>query len=139
MTKLLLSIHVIAAILAVGPIAVAASLFPRLATTSSGGVAAFLHRTCRTYAVVGVFVPVFGVATGLSLGVLGDAWLLVSVALTAIAAGLLALVILPVQQRVLGGQAEHAKRLALWTGVFNLLWAAVVVLMIVRPGSTTGA
>jgi len=25
------------------------------------------------------------------------------------------------------------------TGVFNLLWAVVVVLMIVRPGSTTGA
>ncbi|KIX79600.1 membrane protein, partial [Streptomyces sp. MBRL 601] len=29
-------------------------------------------------------------------------------------------------------------RLAMTTGVFNLLWAAVVVLMIVRPGSTTG-
>jgi hypothetical protein len=24
-------------------------------------------------------------------------------------------------------------------GVFNLLWAVVVVLMILRPGSTTGA
>jgi hypothetical protein len=30
-------------------------------------------------------------------------------------------------------------RLAMFTGVFNLLWAAVTVLMIVRPGSTTGA
>jgi hypothetical protein len=25
------------------------------------------------------------------------------------------------------------------TGVFNLLWATVTVLMIIRPGSTTGA
>jgi len=25
------------------------------------------------------------------------------------------------------------------TGVFNLLWAVVTVLMIVRPGSSTGA
>jgi hypothetical protein len=25
------------------------------------------------------------------------------------------------------------------TGMFNLLWAVVVVLMITRPGSTTGA
>ncbi|MFB6505073.1 hypothetical protein [Streptomyces sp. NPDC056410] len=31
-----------------------------------------------------------------------------------------------------------AARLAMVTGVFNLLWAVVVVLMIVRPGSTTG-
>ncbi|MDX2543737.1 hypothetical protein ACOT81_17525 [Streptomyces sp. WI04-05B] len=30
-------------------------------------------------------------------------------------------------------------RLAMFTGVFNLLWATVTVLMIVRPGSTTGA
>jgi len=27
----------------------------------------------------------------------------------------------------------------MYTGIFNLLWATVTVLMIVRPGSTTGA
>jgi len=32
-----------------------------------------------------------------------------------------------------------AARLGAATGVFNLLWATVTVLMIVRPGSTTGA
>jgi len=32
-----------------------------------------------------------------------------------------------------------AARLGMVTGVFNLLWVVVVVLMIVRPGSTTGA
>ncbi|MFJ6671425.1 hypothetical protein ACIQMJ_10000 [Actinosynnema sp. NPDC091369] len=138
MTKLLLSVHVIAAILAVGPIAVAASLFPRFAREPSSPIAAFLHRTCRAYAVIGVAVPVFGVATGASLGVLGDAWLLVSVVLTAFAAGLLALAILPAQRRALDGATGAAKRLAMTTGVFNLLWAVVVVLMIVRPGSTTG-
>jgi hypothetical protein len=30
-------------------------------------------------------------------------------------------------------------RLAMFTGIFNLLWATVTVLMIIRPGSTTGA
>jgi hypothetical protein len=29
-------------------------------------------------------------------------------------------------------------RLAMTTGIFNLLWVVVTVLMIVRPGSTTG-
>jgi len=43
---------------------------------------------------------------------------------------------LPTQQCV-----DHANtvRLAMVTGVFNLPWATVTVLMIVRPGSTTGA
>ncbi|MFW6721357.1 hypothetical protein ACHZ98_14560 [Streptomyces sp. MAR4 CNY-716] len=158
MTKFLLSVHVLAAILAVGPIAVAASVFPRIAREQAaadpahrGGTAAFLHRICRAYAVVGLAVPAFGVATGARLGVLTDAWLLASIALTAGAAGLLALAILPGQQRLLNrvsgdapaaeddGLRSAASRLAMLTGVFNLLWAVVVVLMIVRPGSTTGA
>lgn len=159
MTKFLLSVHVLAAILAVGPIAVAASVFPRIVRQPAAadpahrdGTAAFLHRICRAYAVVGLAVPAFGVATGAELGVLTDAWLLASIALTAGAAALLAFAILPGQQRLLlarpGGGAPAAEgdgmrpaasRLAMLTGVFNLLWAAVVVLMIVRPGSTTGA
>ncbi|MFD3946709.1 hypothetical protein [Streptomyces sp. NPDC058579] len=148
MTKLLLSVHVLAAILVVGPITVAASLFPRYARQASP-VAALLHRICRGYAVAGVAVPVFGLATALQLGVLTDAWLLTSLALTAIAAAVLALAILPGQRLLLtGGEGDGdttgasratASRLAMLTGVFNILWAVVVVLMIVRPGSTTGA
>lgn len=144
MTKFLLSVHVIAAILAIGPVAVAASLFPRYARDGARP-AAFLHRITRGYAVLGVAVPVFGAATGAQLGVLTDAWLVVSVVLTAIAAGILALVILPGQRRMLAapaegsGTARQAARLSMTTGLFNLLWAVVVVLMIVRPGSTTGA
>lgn len=147
MTKVLLSVHVLAAIVTIGPIAVAASIFPRFARAAgdggtAGGVAALLHRTCRVYSVVGLVVPVFGVATGARLGVLTDAWLLTSIALTVAAAALLALAILPGQRRVLaatGDTGRAAGRLGLVTGVFNLLWAVVVVLMIARPGSTTGA
>ena len=105
MSKLLLSVHVLAAILTVGPIAVAASVFPRYAryaapdgTDSDGRVAGatvLLHRICRAYAVVGLAVPVFGIATGAQLGVLTDAWLIASLALTTGAAALLALAVLP--------------------------------------------
>ncbi|MFJ3581841.1 hypothetical protein ACIPPS_06345 [Streptomyces sp. NPDC090127] len=156
MTKVLLSIHVLAAILVVGPITVAASLFPRYARQASP-VTALLHRICRGYAVAGVAVPVFGLATAAELGVLTDAWLLTSLALTAVAAGVLALAILPRQRLLLdaggddrgaggedgsdrgGASRAAAARLAMLTGAFNILWAVVVVLMIVRPGSTTGA
>lgn len=159
MTKLLLSIHVLASILVVGPIAVAASMFPRYARRSAGedghpaGATVLLHRICTGYAIVGVAVPVFGIATGAQLGVLTDAWLLTSIVLTTIAAAILALAILPGQERMIEAAAASATdgtgdvadahraaaRLAGLTGVFNLLWAVVVVLMIVRPGSTTSA
>lgn len=176
MTKLLLSLHVLAAILAIGPITVAASMFPRYArppAPDSEGThdhdprtAAFLHKICRGYTVVGVAVPVFGLATGAQLGVLTDYWLLASIVLTGIAAAMLLMAILPGQQLLLdepvdagggldaatgtaGGaavgtskveaQRSAAAKLAMTTGIFNLLWATVTVLMIVRPGSTTGA
>jgi hypothetical protein len=157
--KLLLSLHVLAAIVAVGPVTVAASMFPatlrRTLDDSHGGDARTtlrtLHRICRVYAGLGVAVPVFGLATASSLGVLGDAWLITSIALTAAAAGVLALVILPAQERVLAERTGEVSalpaptptpltpgRLAMVTGIFNLLWATVTVLMIIRPGSTTG-
>jgi hypothetical protein len=149
-TKLLLSIHVLAALIAIGPVAIAASMFPAAARRAAAGdardlaVLRTLHRICRVYAVAGIAVPVFGLATASSLHVLGDPWLIVSIVLTAVAAGVLALLVLPRQQRVLAGlSAAHddraPARLARYTGIFNLLWAAVTVLMIVRPGSTTGA
>jgi hypothetical protein len=46
--------------------------------------------------------------------------------------------VLPGQRQLLTSPGA-APRLAMYTGVFNLLWAAVTVLMIVRPGSTTAA
>lgn len=247
MAKILLSLHVLAAILAIGPVAVAASVFPRCLRQAADGpadgsastVARALHRICRVYALVGIAVPFFGLATAGPLHVFGDAWVIISIVLTAVAAVLLAVVILPGQRRALdalptglptagpavatspdspatveptrggpppvatqfagravatsvagtvtatspddsakaagaapGGRphaaaelaspavatsvaraavapaagtpalaaalSRAAARLAMATGMFNLLWATVVVLMIVRPGSTTG-
>ncbi len=159
MTKVLLSIHVLSAIITIGPVTVAASMFPaamrRAAAASNTGdlaVPRTLHRICRVYAAVGIVVPVFGFATASSLGVLGDAWLTVSIGLTAVAAGGLVLLVLPRQDSLLTDltsstptmepaelNRKAAARLAMYTGTFNVLWAVVTVLMIVRPGSTTGA
>ncbi|MDQ0379722.1 hypothetical protein [Amycolatopsis thermophila] len=152
MTKVLLSLHVLAALIAIGPVAVAASMFPAAARRATGGtdrdvaVLRTLHRICRVYAAIGIAIPVFGFATAGSLGVTGDAWVVVSIVLTAIAAAVLVLVMLPRQQGILDGIGEGTgpgrrapARLAMYTGIFNVLWAAVTVLMIVRPGSTTSA
>jgi hypothetical protein len=146
-TKLLLSLHVLAAIVAVGPVTVAASMFPAALRRGRTDQLPLLHRICRVYAGVGIAVPVFGFATASSLGVLGDAWLIASIALTALAAAVLVFLVLPGQEALLSTSADPAggtvatrvtTRLGMQTGVFNLLWATVTVLMIVRPGSTTG-
>ncbi|QHA04954.1 hypothetical protein GQF42_18080 [Streptomyces broussonetiae] len=147
MTKFLLAVHVLAAIVAVGPVTVAASMFPPLARRAlaapgddgTAGTLSLLHRICRVYALVGVVVPVFGFATASRMGVLGSGWLITSIVLTLLAAVVLGALVLPAQGAFVAGEGTNSARLAMFTGVFNLLWAAVTVLMIVRPGSTTGA
>ncbi|WP_410658971.1 hypothetical protein [Amycolatopsis sp. lyj-112] len=61
-------------------------------------------------------------------------------------AGVLAMLVLPGQNAILAvldsespSEPVTSGRVAMYTGVFNLLWVVVTVLMIVRPGSTTGA
>lgn len=156
MTKFLLSLHVLAAIIAVGPITVAASMFPPSARKALAepdseravSVVRLLHRICRVYGGVGIAVPVLGLATAMSMGVLSDAWLIVSMVLTGLAAMVLLALVLPRQEEILEGvgtvgssspDPKVTAQLAMFTGVFNLLWATVTILMIVRPGSTTGA
>ena len=158
MTAVLLSVHVVAAIVLIGPMTAAASLFPRYARAAldepaerSGPaeVTRALHRISRGYAVPALVVPVFGIATAGRMGVLDEGWLWASMALTLIAAVLLTTVIVPGQSRVLAeldGDAVTQRpianavlhRLGTATGLFALTWTAVVILMIVRPGSTTG-
>lgn len=151
-SKVLLILHVLAAVIAIGPVTVAASMFPaaaRRAFTEPGSglsVLRALNRICRVYAVVGIAVPFFGLATAGSMRVFGDAWVLVSIVLTAAAAGVLALLVLPGQNAILAAldaeppsEPVTAGRVAMYTGMFNLLWAVVTVLMIVRPGSSTSS
>ncbi|MEU3618873.1 DUF2269 family protein [Streptomyces sp. NPDC006872] len=161
MAKFLLSVHVLAAILLIGPVTIAASLFPRYARQaltdgperqSAKGSVLLLHRICRVYAVAGVSVPAFGVGTAQVMGVMDSAWLIASMALTAVAAVLLGIAVLGTQDDVVtqldnpeqtptAAESLIARlpRLSTITGLFALAWLIVVVLMIVRPGSTTGA
>ncbi|MCX5369645.1 MULTISPECIES: DUF2269 family protein [unclassified Streptomyces] len=149
MTKFLLAVHVLAAIVAIGPVTVAASMFPPAARRAlaapddarASETVRLLHRICQVYAAVGLAVPVFGFATAGAMGVMGDPWLIASIVLTVLAAGVLLVLVLPRQEVLVegAGERETTVRLAMFTGVFNLLWATVTILMIVRPGSTTGA
>ncbi|WP_163547916.1 protease [Candidatus Frankia nodulisporulans] len=197
MNKFLLSVHVLAAIVAIGPVAVAASMFPpsaRAALANPGdahatAVSRVLYRICGVYSAAGLIVVLFGFLTAQGLGILGEVWLMVAIALTALAAGVLAFAVLPAQRDLMdeitaastggpvdaqalgagritdatvpaedaptseaaavtstaavpsagevAGAVARSRRLAMSVGIFNLLWVAVTVLMIIRPGSTT--
>lgn len=152
MEAILLSAHVLAGVLFVGPVAVAVSLFPRYAPIAEGAdvrqrgdrsepVARTLHRITRVYGLLALVVPVFGLTLAIVQGRMGEIWITVAMVLTAVAGALLALQIAPHQRDALTTPDDGAqlRRLGVLAGIFNLLWAVVVVLMIVRPGSEYGA
>ncbi|WP_067813743.1 hypothetical protein [Nocardia inohanensis] len=146
MQSALLSIHVLAAIVFVGGSAVAASLFPRYAPLAAGteptperniAVAKAFHRITGGYALPALIVPVVGIVLAAVQGRMGEIWITVAMALTFIAGGLLAAFIHPIQRQALEQPDEgpRLRQLSMLAGIYNLLWAAVVVLMIVRPGA----
>jgi len=142
--KVILALHVVAGILFVGPVAVTASLFPRFVPLTepagalrSAPVATVLHRITRSYAILALAVPAVGLVLAAVQGRLGEIWIVIAMILTAAAGGLLSLRVLPAQALALreAGTARDLLSLRASTGVFNLIWVAVVVLMIVRPGA----
>lgn len=155
MEHLLLSLHVLAGILFVGPVAVTTSIFPRFApstaseptapaptgpaaqTQQNTAVATALFRITRTYGMLALAVPVIGLLLAAVQGRLTEVWVVVAMVLTAVAGALLSLRIAPMQREAIEtpDNGSRLRTLRILTGLFNLLWAAVVVLMIVRPGA----
>lgn len=148
MHQLLLSVHVLAAIVFVGGSAVATSLFPRYAPSAaiagpvserSPAVAAVLHRITGTYARLALIVPVVGMILAVLQGRLGEIWITAAIVLTGCAAAIITLIIHPIQREAMavpdGG--TRLRTLGMLTGLYNMLWLIVVVLMIVRPGAHT--
>ncbi|MFD7155072.1 hypothetical protein ACFV9C_10750 [Kribbella sp. NPDC059898] len=154
MNKFFLIVHILAAILTVGPITIAASMFPPLvkkmltAETPDAGGLQVLHRITQVYAWASLAVPLFGFALAGSMHVMGEAWLIISIVLTLAAALVLAYLVVPAQSAVLavaGGTREEragvlpkAKLLSMTSGIFALLWLVVLVLMVVKPGHHAG-
>lgn len=153
----LLSLHVLASIVFVGGSAAATSLFPRYATVATGvpagpaapadtpptsdernpATAIALHRITRVYSILGLIVPAAGISLAGVQGRMGEIWITVSMVLTAAAGVLLATQIYPRQRDALSApdDGRRLRTLSMLSGIYNLLWATVVVLMIVRPGS----
>ncbi|MBT0768720.1 hypothetical protein KIH74_07270 [Kineosporia sp. J2-2] len=146
MNDVYLFIHVATAILFIGAVAVATSLFPRYATgddaagfVGSGGhpAAVAMHRITRLYGLLAVISPVAGLILAIRWHALGHTWVWLSLVLVVIAWALLLLAIIPQQEKLLrevpADPAKARGRAAAFAGVFNLLWFVVLVLMYAKP------
>ncbi|MFC7588373.1 hypothetical protein ACFQYP_35220 [Nonomuraea antimicrobica] len=129
MAAVLLSVHVIAAIVFVGGSSVATSLFPRYVPVAPEGVqegaddgrsrtvAAAMHRITRGYSIAAIIVPAAGIVLALLQGRMGELWIILSLVLTAAAGVLLAWQINPAsappwpcRARANGCAPDHAGR-----------------------------
>lgn len=162
-TQIVLIVHVLAAILLLGPVTVAISMFPKLALAAREGeagtigAARTMHAISRTYGVVSVLVPLLGFGvmfTSLSWFIKSGA-LHASILLSVIAWAILYFVIIPRQRVMLAGigvadsdesaddeefqkrvataektdYTKQKKQLAMFSGIFALLWVIIAILM----------
>lgn len=148
MTSLLIAIHVLAAVLLMGPVMITVSAYQgqmmkaKDGDTKALGAATTLHRLTSQYGPLSAVVPVAGIAVFLTnLSVFGsEGRFHISILLAVIAWVILIAVIIPRQKKTLaaleGGDqvvdfAKEKKQLSMFGGIFNLLWIITALLMFV--------
>lgn len=148
MTSLLIAIHVLAAVLLMGPVMITVSAYQgQMMKAKDGdakalGAATTLHRLTSQYGPLSAVVPVAGIAVFLTnLSVFGsEGRFHISILLAIIAWVILIAVIIPRQKKTLaaleGGDqvvdfAKEKKQLSMFGGIFNLLWIITALLMFV--------
>jgi hypothetical protein len=141
MRNLLLIAHVFAAVLFLGPSTVATSAFPRYADAEGYPVAVALHRISRAYGRGSIAVALIGIVMAVQQGRFGELWVDTSLTLFVLATALLLAVVVPAEAAVLrhlGGAGPHdvrslVMRIRAGAGIYALVWAAILVLMITKP------
>lgn len=143
---LVLALHLLTVAFLVGPSAVAGMASARHARTGNAAALRDASRTTRAYTLGTVLTVGLGSAL-VGLGDVGgqwemsQAWISASYALWLLAVALLLAVVVPAQAKAAdaleAGQDGRALagRIAAAAGVATLAYAAVVVLMVVKPGA----
>lgn len=139
---LIVSLHVLAAILLVGPLVFTISATPRAIRTGGAATLRFLVATTRVYAYGSIVVLLLGLGSVRSKYHMsfGQTWVWVSIVLFVVALGLVTGVVLPAQRKALRLLDEGASAndllptIGAAAGIASLLFAAITFLMIYQPG-----
>jgi uncharacterized membrane protein len=137
MHDVLVTLHVLAAVFVVGPLIGAAMMAPgRLRKGDAGGLRT-AARLVRLYGWLSLVVVLLGAAAARSFGPL---WIWLSTLLYVAALGVIVAAAVPTldraARRLAAGEAaeELQARVGALVGTVALLFAAIVVLMVRRPG-----
>lgn len=152
-----LILHVVAALIFLGPVTFAVSAFPKSALAAhngeehAAGRAQLLHRISSTYGMLSLLVPLLGVAVMFTeMSYWREGRFHASIALSVVAWIILLLLILPKQRKAMGALnlldvadrdededfsgvdwEKNTKLMNIFGGVFSLLWVIVAVLMVI--------
>ena len=146
MTSLLIALHVLAAVLLMGPVMITVSTYQgQMMKAKDGdakalGAATTLHRLTSQYGPLSAIVPILGLALFLTnMSVFGTQGRFhVSILLSVIAWVILVALIIPRQKKSLAALEsgdnsvdfeDHKKKLSMFGGIFNLLWVVTAILM----------
>lgn len=161
MNTIFIFLHVAAAIILLGPVVVATSMFPseadksRIGGEEATGRASVLHRITKTYGMLSALVPLLG---GVVMAFDWDLyrsnyWLHTAIILSVIAWAILFFMVIPQQRKMMGslgaldpadadpadktGNFEKSKaQAAAGAGIFNLMWFLTLILMFLpNPGA----
>lgn len=148
MFKILLALHVLFAIFAIGPLVHAAMTAGRGVRQGDGAATAAAGRMLRIYAVASVLVVLLGFGlmsaksphTGEATATIGETWIWLSGLLWLVAVGLVLGLLVPTLEKatelITGGQpvAALTGRVAAAGGGVALIFTGIVFLMIYQPG-----
>ncbi|TWE12903.1 putative membrane protein [Rudaeicoccus suwonensis] len=147
--KVILALHVLLAVFAVGPLVHAVTTAGRGLRTADASATAASARMVRMYTAASVLVVVVGFGlmsmkspyTHKPAGSFGQTWVWLSLVLWVVAAAAAIGLVTPgldkATQRIGAGEPvkELTARVAASGGVIGVLFAAIVVLMVYRPGA----
>lgn len=149
MYKILLALHLLTAIFAIGPLVHATTTAVRGLRTNDGSATASAARTVKVYSYVSVLVVVFGFGVMSMDNPYGDGkvaefsetWIWLSALLWLVAVGLALGIVAPALEqataRIGAGEAVDSLRakVAAVGGVVGLIFAVIVFLMVYKPGN----
>jgi uncharacterized membrane protein len=147
--KLLLFLHLLVAIFAIGPLVGAVTTASRALRTPDAAAATSAARTIRIYSYVSVLVVILGMGLmsqnapwdkSEHVAEFGDTWIWLSVLLWLVAMALSLGVVVPSLTRAAAASGSGSAtgsltgRVAAAGGAVGLIFAVIVVLMVYQPG-----
>jgi len=146
MFKVLLALHILAAVFAIGPLVHAATTSSRGLRLGDAAAIRTSARMVRIYSAASVVVVIlgFGLMSATSpythekVAEFGDVWIWLSLLLWLVAAALAFFMVVPALDKAAADTATAPSmvgRVAAAGGIVGILFAVIVFLMVYRPGS----